>query len=236
VRVRLLSYNIHKCIGGIDRRYEPKRVLETIGHYSPDIVMLQEVDDGCKRSLRHRQVDLLGDKLGLRHRAWFPNVRTGCGGDYGNAILSRFPLTEAVNVDLSVPLKKRRSVIHARCTLKNQTFHIANMHLGLFGPERKAQIRKFLSRVTELDDDDPMVVAGDLNDVWHTLGPKMLAPAGFSSVHRPLRTFPAYAPVRALDGFYVRGNARLVSMQRSRLEVAKRASDHLPLIGEIEIL
>lgn len=198
--------------------------------------MLQEVDDGCKRSERHRQVDLLGDLLELPHRAFFSNVKTSCGGSYGNAILSRFPLANATNIDLTLPLKKRRSVIHAEAEVDGRVVHIANMHLGLFGPERKVQIRKFLEAVTHLDEELPMVVAGDLNDVWGTLGPKMLRPAGFNGIAKPPATFPAYAPMRALDGFYLRGKARLVSMRRGRVDVAKRASDHLPLIGEIELL
>ena len=66
MRFRLLTYNIHKGIGGIDRRYRPERVVEAIAHCQPDIVLLQEVDDGVPRSSHHRQVDLLGDALGCR--------------------------------------------------------------------------------------------------------------------------------------------------------------------------
>ena len=56
---RLMTYNIHKGIGGVDRRYRPDRIIETIAHCSPDIVLLQEVDDGVPRSRYHKQVDLL---------------------------------------------------------------------------------------------------------------------------------------------------------------------------------
>ena len=68
MRFRLLTYNIHKGIGGVDRRYRPERIVETIGHYEPDIVFLQEVDDGVPRSRRDRQVDLLAEALELPHR------------------------------------------------------------------------------------------------------------------------------------------------------------------------
>ena len=63
MRVRALTWNIHKAIGGIDRKYRPDRVIEVIGHYAPDIVFLQEVDEGCRRSRQDRQVDLIGDAL-----------------------------------------------------------------------------------------------------------------------------------------------------------------------------
>jgi endonuclease/exonuclease/phosphatase family metal-dependent hydrolase len=245
VRVRVLTYNIHKCIGGLDRRYDPERIRETIAHYEPDVVMLQEVDQAALRSDGDRQVDLLGDLLGLRHRTYFPNVTVRRGGAYGNAILSRFPLTDTRNIDLTIPPKKRRSVLHARFRMRlpragakgtnTRTVHVYNMHLGLSGIERKRQLRMFLEShpFVGFDQRTPVIVAGDFNDVWGTLG-KLLEPAGFSG-GRPTPTFPAYAPVRALDSIYVRGDVRLTHVYRSRLEVAKRASDHLPLIADLEI-
>ncbi len=245
MKLRLLTYNVHKCIGGVDRRYDPERIRETIAHYEPDVVALQEVDQAARRSNVDSQVDLLGDLLGLRHRTWFPNVRVRGGGQYGNAILSRFPLTESTNIDLTIPPKKRRSVLHARYRVRTpgargrhtRTVHVYNMHLGLSGIERKIQLRKFLDShpFVGLHADTPIIVCGDLNDVWGTLGPKLFNPAGFRSIGRPLRTFPAYAPVRALDGIYVRGDARIVNAQRGQVNIAKRASDHLPLIADLDI-
>jgi endonuclease/exonuclease/phosphatase family metal-dependent hydrolase len=78
-------------------------------------------------------------------------------------------------------------------------------------------------------------VAGDFNDVWGTLGPKMLSPRGFRGLVRPILTFPAYAPVRALDSIYVRGDVELARAFRSRLQVATQASDHLPIVAELVI-
>jgi endonuclease/exonuclease/phosphatase family metal-dependent hydrolase len=245
VRLRVLSYNIHKCIGGVDRRYDPLRVAQVIARYQPDLVMLQEVDHNARRTNEDRQVDLLGDFLGLRHRTYFPNVKVRGGGEYGNAILSRFPITETSNIDLTVPPKKRRSVLHARYRVRLagepgnhiRTLHAYNLHLGLSGIERKIQLRKFLEShpFIGLHHRTPMIVAGDFNDVWGTLGRKLLAPAGFQGVDRPVRTFPAWGPLRALDSIYVRGNTRLVHVYRARLRLARRASDHLPLIAELEV-
>ncbi len=238
MRVRVLSYNIHKCIGGLDRQYKPDRVGDTIAHYQPDVVMLQEVDAGCKRSERHRQVDVLSEMLGLPHQTWHPNVAVRGGGQYGNATLSRFPLLNNENIDLSVPLKKKRSVLHAHLLIdRDRSLHVFNLHLGLFGPERRIQLQKLLASqvLRGLPSTAPVVVAGDFNDVWETLGQSILTPAGFKTIASPLKTFPAYAPMRALDGMYVRGRARLVNLRRSQLDVARRASDHLPLIADIEL-
>jgi endonuclease/exonuclease/phosphatase family metal-dependent hydrolase len=245
VKFKLLTYNIHKCIGGVDRRYDPSRVAEVIAHYQPDIALLQEVDQFAKRTNEDRQVDSCGDRLGLRHRTYFPNVRVRGGGAYGNAILSRFPLTETTNIDVTIPLKKRRSILHARYRVRlkgkrgehSRTVHVYNLHLGLSGLERKQQLRWFLEShpFVGLHHQTPIIIAGDFNDVWGTLGKKLLVPAGFHGLERPIRTFPAYAPIRALDSIYVRGDIRLLSVHRSRLALAKRASDHLPLVAELEV-
>jgi endonuclease/exonuclease/phosphatase family metal-dependent hydrolase len=71
--------------------------------------------------------------------------------------------------------------------------------------------------------------------VYGNLGPKMLSPAGFRTVERRIPTFPSYAPVRALDGLYVRGAVDLVKLDRSRLKIARQASDHLPLIADLRL-
>lgn len=241
MQIRLLSYNIHKCIGGMDRRYRPDRIVETIAHYDPDIVLLQEVDDGVPRSGRDRQVHLLGDELGYRHRAFFPNVEVPQGGVYGNAMLSRFLLTETQNVDLTVGRRKPRSVVHGwyrvRLRRHTRTLHAFNLHLGLSGRERKKQLTWFLDShpFAGLHHKTPIVVAGDFNDVWGTLGKKLLRPAGFRGLRETLRTFPAWAPMRALDSIYVRGDLQLTKVFRGGTEVARRASDHLPLVADLRI-
>ncbi len=239
MRFRLLTYNIHKCVGGLDRRRDPARVAATIAHYAPDIVLLQEVEspDGGAEN----QADLLGSLLGYRHRVYFPNVPRRAGR-YGNAVLSRFPISAVDHIDLTLPFKKRRSVVHARVRLRlsarrARTLDVYNMHLGLSGLERRLQLRRFLAShpFARLHARAPIVVGGDFNDVWGTLGRSILAPNGFRGAARPAFTFPAFAPLRALDALYVRGDIAMEQVQPARLEVAKRASDHLPVIADFHL-
>lgn len=240
MHAKVLTYNIHKGIGGIDRRYRPERVVEVLEHYAPDIVMLQEVDAGARRSKAHAQVDLFGDALGLRHRAWFPNVRIRSGGHYGNAVLSRFPVVDTENIDLTIGWRKRRSVLHARLRARigrrSRTIHVFNLHLGLGEGERRRQLSNFFEShpLAGLHQRTPIIVAGDLNDVYGSLGKRHFSPAGFDTTHGGLRTFPAWAPMRALDAIYVRGDVVLHRVRRAELRVARHASDHLPLIADVE--
>ncbi|CAN5851362.1 endonuclease/exonuclease/phosphatase family protein [soil metagenome] len=253
MKLRVLSYNIHKCIGGVDRRYEPARIVEVIRKQDADVVMLQEVDAGVKRSNGDRQVELIGNELGLRYHTWFPNVDVRGGGQYGNAILSRYPLIESTNIDVTLRFKKRRSVLHGVLRVRHdeidRTVHVFNMHLGLARYERKRQLELFLNSdpFAHLHHDTPVVVGGDLNDVYGGLG-TLLAPSGFRGpgtepaglrpggeiMRRPL-TFPAWGPMRALNAIFVRGAVEFTRLTRCDSDLARRASDHRPLIAEVKL-
>jgi endonuclease/exonuclease/phosphatase family metal-dependent hydrolase len=243
VQLRVCTWNIHKGIGGVDRAYRPERIHAVLAHHAPDVILLQEVDSGARRSNAHHQIDLLGDWLGYRHRAFAVNHRLARGGGYGNGVLSRYPITAAENIDVTVPHTKRRGVLHVRLRVRPpgarhaRTVHLFNLHLGLAGPLRRLQLRRFLAHepFRRLHPRTPIIVAGDLNDAWGTLGRRILVPAGFPPMARRFRTFPAVAPVRKLDALYARGDARVLSVQVSRVRRARTASDHRPLIAEVWI-
>jgi endonuclease/exonuclease/phosphatase family metal-dependent hydrolase len=241
MRFRLITYNIHKGIGGVDRRYRPDRVAATLAHYEPDIVFMQEVASGVPRSHGHRQVDWFGDELGLKHRVFQANVRLR-QGEYGNAILSRHPLSDCQDIELTVPLKKRRRALAARCHLQvgehRRTLALFNFHLGLAGYERVMQLRRLLrdAMFTHTQSATALILGGDLNDVWGTLGRKVLEPAGLKPASGLVHTFPAFRPLRPLNRLYYRGSLNCRHCFRSRFELARYASDHLPVIAEFELV
>lgn len=241
--IRVLCWNVHKCVGGLDRRYDPLRIAGVIAAAEPHVVLLQEVAQAGHVFRGDRQVDVLADALGMAHRSYFVNVRFGPHhGEYGNAILSHLPIAATENVDLTIPRRKARSVLHAELKLTaadghSRTLHVLNLHLGLSGGERFQQLRRLLECrvVKSIQSATPIVLAGDFNDVWGTLGPRILVPGGFRGPRRPLRTFPAWAPVRALDSVYVRGDADVTSLERVRTASSRAASDHLPLVAVVDV-
>jgi endonuclease/exonuclease/phosphatase family metal-dependent hydrolase len=239
MRLRVLTWNIHKGIGGIDRRYRPERVIELLIHHGPDIVLLQEVDEGAKRSREHRQIDLIGDALGLRHRIYAPTHRLRSQGQYGNAILSRWPLTNINYLDLTIGQKKKRGAICARARVRSgsttRSVVIYNLHLGLAGSERGKQLQRFLEHypLPRLHRNTPLILGGDFNDLWGSLGKRYLQPKGFERAGLLQKTFPAWMPVRPLDAIFVRGDLRIENCAPSKLKVARQASDHLPLIANL---
>ena len=110
-----MTYNIHRAIG-MDRRFQPERIVRIIDNYHADIVLLQEVDEGAPRS---REIDLARDlaaDLGFPFHAVGHNV-TLRKGRYGNATLSRFPILSERNIDLTIDLWKRRGCQHTAMAL-----------------------------------------------------------------------------------------------------------------------
>ena len=241
MNLRIVSWNVHKCVGGLDRRYDPERTASVLAAQDPDVLILQEVAQHGRWYKHERQIDRLADLLDLGHRCYYVNVRFGPRrGEYGNAILSRMPIIESENIDLTIAGKKARSALHAQIRVPvspnaTRTLHTFNLHLGLGERERREQLRLLLAhqRLTNIRQNTPVIVAGDFNDVLGNLGKRLLVPTGFRGPRRAPRTFPAWAPIRALDSMYVRGECELLSLTSARSKGARTASDHVPLIAEV---
>jgi len=243
MRVRILSYNIHRAIG-VDRRFRPERILEILDTYNADVLLLQEVDEGVPRS---RELDLgreLARALGYPHVAVGHNVQLR-KGRYGNATLSRFPIVRERNIDLTIGLRKRRGCQHTRIVAESQgsrrTLEVFNLHLGLSAREREKQIGLLLrsAEFTDVASRGPCLVGGDFNDWRMRLHPVFVHGLSFRSAtdldaRGPAPTYPSFFPRGALDRIYFRG-VRLASSRVCRLGLSRVASDHLPVIADFDV-
>ena len=242
--MRLLCWNIHKGIGGVDRRYDLHRVIRVIDYYDPDVVTLQEVDQDVPRSRRQDQTRLIAEILGYPHLEYGPNVYLD-QGQYGNATLSRFPLAGCNNINLSFGIKKSRGALYTEIRVRRDehtyTLHLFNVHLGLSGMERRWQVKRLLEsrELARLDSASRIVVAGDTNDWNGALGRGPLGKAGFVCAtgvgRRASLTVPAWQPVSALDRVFYRGAIESEHHYRGRLRITRQASDHLPIIVDFRI-
>jgi endonuclease/exonuclease/phosphatase family metal-dependent hydrolase len=237
MRIRLVSWNIHKGVGGLDRRYRLERVVAVLKNLAPDVALLQEVAQDLPRAHFHDQAELLQEGLGMQYWALAPQHRFRVGG-YGNAILSQWPLASIQSIDLTLPGKKKRGALHVRLRVpfagRTRSMVLFTLHLGLSARERQAQLKRFLASqpFEGVHQSTPTVVAGDFNDVWGTLGPRFLEPAGFLRAGALSNTFPAWLPIRPLDGIFHRGALQVARCQPCRTAVARQASDHLPLVAD----
>ncbi len=233
----ILSWNIHKGIGGIDRRYSLARVAELINEIAPDIALLQEVADNWPPAGNELQGERLTQLTDLGHLAFAPEHRFKVGG-YGNAILSRFPIIDTHRIDLKIGWRKQRSALQSLIRLpengegRSRKIVATSLHLGLAEGERRQQLATLLDRDRRASDDCPSVLGGDFNDVFGSLQKRF--PSEYRRAGSRENSFPAAFPFFCLDGIYVHG-AEVVGAGVFRGTGCRAASDHLPLVARVRL-
>ena len=235
--MRLLSWNIHKGIGGRDRRYSLSRIIDCIEAENPDFICLQEVDRLVRRSEFDDQPRLLA-RYFRAHAVYQSNVAVGDGG-YGNLVLSRWPVESRHRILLRHGTRKPRGAQLLQIDSPEGSLHLVHTHLGLAERERHWQMNRLLGHMLFRSADPlPTLVVGDLNDWRNTLATASLAANGFAQVTSPIsrfRSFPAWLAVGALDKAFVRGPIDVRQARIVKTSLAKTASDHLPLVIDFHL-
>ena len=235
--MRLLSWNIHKGIGGRDRRYSLSRIIDCIEAENPDFICLQEVDRLVRRSEFDDQPRLLA-RYFRAHAVYQSNVAVGNGG-YGNLVLSRWPVESRHRILLRHGARKPRGAQLLQIDSPEGSLHLVHTHLGLAERERHWQMNRLLGHMLFRSADPlPTLVVGDLNDWRNTLATASLAANGFAQVTSPIsrfRSFPAWLAVGALDKAFVRGPIDVRQARIVKTSLAKTASDHLPLVIDFHL-
>lgn len=241
-RLRLMTYNVHGC-GGMDGRVSPRRVARVIAAQSPDLVALQEIDLGRRRSRAEDQAALIAQQLGM-HAVFCPTITRG-QEHYGHALLSRWPI-EIVKRKL-LPhdprgwWKEPRAALWARVWVNGTPVHVVTTHLGLGRYERLLQMQMLLGHewLGGLRDDEPILLCGDFN-LTPGSAPYGLAAKRFRDAqaardgHRPLSTFSSNRPFVRLDHVFTSRRFTVHHVQVPRNALTRVASDHLPLVVDLE--
>jgi endonuclease/exonuclease/phosphatase family metal-dependent hydrolase len=236
--MRLLSYNIHKGIGGRDRRYRLERTIAVIEQENPDLICLQEVDQNVSRSRFDDQPKLLAEYFKAAAHIYQRNVHLKSGG-YGNLVLSRWPFITKHQVSLRIKRKKPRGAQIAVVDTPEGLLQLVNWHLGLAERERRWQVNHLLDHALFRESAQlPTVIAGDYNDWRNRLAGGALERHGFAQITAPpshFRSFPAFLTVGSLDKAFCRGPIVIHQAAIVRNRIARRASDHLPLVIDFRI-
>jgi endonuclease/exonuclease/phosphatase family metal-dependent hydrolase len=227
--MRLLSWNIHKGIGGRDRRYSLARIIDCIEAENPDLICLQEVDRLVPRSRFDDQPRLLA-RYFRAHSVFQSNVAVGDGG-YGNLVLSRWPVESRHRILLRQGSRKPRGAQLLLIDCPEGPLHLER--------ERHWQMHRLLGHMLFRSADNlPTMVVGDFNDWRDTLAGASLAANGFEQVTSPagkFRSFPSWLAVGALDKAFVRGAIDVRHARIVRTSLSKTASDHLPLVIDFHL-
>ena len=235
--MRLLSWNIHKGIGGRDRRYALGRIIDCIEAENPDLVCLQEVDRLVHRSNHDDQPRLLARYFRC-HSVFQPTVHVGAG-TYGNLVLSRWPVVSCHRISLQQGMRKPRGAQLLLVDSPEGPLHLVNTHLGLAESERRWQVGRLLGHfLFRSAEPHPTLVVGDFNDWRDSLSRDLFTDGGFRQVTSPaarFRTFPAWMAMGALDKAFTRGGITVRTARVVRTSLAKTASDHLPLVIDFHL-
>ena len=231
--MRLLSYNIHKGIGGRDRRYSFRRIIDVIEQENPDIMCLQEVDRNVPRSNFDDQAKVLAEYFNAADLLYQINVNLKSGG-YGNLLLSRWKFTTHHQISLRQRQKKPRRAQLAVIDTPEGPLHLVNCHLGLAERERRWQVRHLMvHRLFRESAHLPTMIIGDFNDWRNQLCNGQFGANDFQQITAPIsrfRSFPAYLPVGSLDKAFYRGKLTVRHARVVRTQLAHESSDHLPLV------
>jgi endonuclease/exonuclease/phosphatase family metal-dependent hydrolase len=234
VALRIATYNIHRS-RGLDGRTRPERIAAVLGDIDADIIALQEVVGAGPRGGSH--VEAIGAALGM---GWvMAPARLLRGHHFGNAVLSRFPITQHVGHDLSWKTCEPRRLQRVDVTVNGAALHIYNVHLGTAILERRHQAQRLASIVSDRHVVGPKLVVGDFNEWMKGLATTLLS-ARLRSVDLKdflprRRTYPGLFPLLHLDHIYYAGRVEIVAIELPRTRLALVASDHLPLVADVRV-
>lgn len=225
----IATYNIHRGIG-IDRRFRPDRISAVFDELDPDILALQEVEwrPGPRGKVELEGLERVSDFVAVAG----PNM-TNQRGYYGNILLSRHPVRAARRIDLTVQGYEPRGAIDADIEIGDGILRVIATHLGLRMRERRDQVGR-LKQLIAMSPDRPTILLGDFND-WVPTSPSLrplIEP--WRHAEKP-RSFPSWGPLFSLDRILLFAMTKQPVAFAHRSKVSRIASDHLPVVTELDI-
>ena len=233
--LRIMSYNIHVGVG-MDKKLDLERIAEVINRERPDLVGLQEVDRGVERTQGKDEIAELA-KLTRMDFSFAPNLEYQ-GGLYGVAILSRFLIQHSDHQKYESKREtERRGMLRVEVEVDGKKLNFVTTHLDYqFADGRLFETEQLLRLVDRLP--GSLIVAGDFNDE-PSGGAYKLMMTKFEDVWLRSKaagaglTFPANKPTKRIDYIFYRASDRL--RVKKAWVVDTPASDHLPVMSEIEL-
>jgi endonuclease/exonuclease/phosphatase family metal-dependent hydrolase len=240
--VRVVTYNIFAG-NDLERRSNLDRIAALLDTLRADIVLLQEVDRLTARSGGVDQAAVLAEATGL-HVVFGRSIDFG-GGEYGNAILSRWPVRAArvVPLDSLLPaalvadVQEARTLLHVIVDMPGGTLHVANTHLDhrATSTVRQPQALALLAYLADaVPPGEPLVLGGDLNARPDAVEVRALG-ARFTDAWTACGTGPGFTfrtdqPDRRIDYVLLSGAACAAARVLDR-----PLSDHLPVVVDVVI-
>lgn len=240
---RLLTYNVHRCVG-VDRKLDVGRVAAVIAEHEPDIVCLQELDVGRKRTGFVDQAQAIADQLAMTFH--FHAAMRVEAEQYGDAILTSRPERLVRSGPLptirGVPGLEPRGALWAAIDFDGVTLNVINTHLGLVPREQRLQAAALIGPdwLGHPDCKGPTLLTGDFNATsvsrpYQALTAKLADCQRSLGLRPSVKTFPSSFPAIRIDHCFTSPEVVVMRVTAPFSPLARMASDHLPLIIDFEI-
>jgi endonuclease/exonuclease/phosphatase family metal-dependent hydrolase len=233
-RLRVLSYNIHHG-EGTDLKVDLERIARVILSVKPDLIALQEVDQGAKRTDQVDQPATLA-KLTKMEVVFGHNIPWE-GGLYGNAVLSRFPILRSENHPLpSFYQGEQRGVLEVEIQTPNkESILLFATHLDYrrISEERLASAR-VINELVANRPSVPALLVGDLNAEPCSRPLLEFNKEWQRTNRRILPTYPVKCAYKQIDYVLVRPCAAWRVIE-TRVLGEQIASDHRPIFAVLEV-
>jgi endonuclease/exonuclease/phosphatase family metal-dependent hydrolase len=226
---RIATYNVHACVG-TDGRHDPERVASVIAELNADIVALQEFTYPASVALDTRTPVVL--TMLDRYECALGPTRSNVTQCFGNALFTRHPIVDLHRIDLSMERREPRGALAATVNVGGTLVHVLAAHLGLRVRERRFQVRQIANYLDSVKN-SLSVVLGDFNDwlpgrsVVHVLDTRL------GRLPRPA-SFPVFWPIVPLDRIWVDPRRALRRLVTHTTPTARVASDHFPVVADID--
>ena len=239
--LRIGTYNIHKGLSSFSVRMVLQDQRELIRSLGVDIMFLQEVrgkHDRHSRLFTGGQYEVLADSIWQSFAYGKNAVRSNT--DHGNCILSKYPIVNWENEDISAHPTEERGLLHCEINVPGweENLHCICVHLGLLGSWRHQQLVALENRIKSMvPANAPLIIAGDFNDWRQKAGSTLATDLNLQEVFertmgKPARSFPSVMPFFRLDRIYTRG----FQIQKTQVHSGPRfanTSDHAALTAAL---
>ncbi|MSP53086.1 MAG: EEP domain-containing protein [Gammaproteobacteria bacterium] len=244
MKLRIVTFNIHKGVSANSRKHILPEIKSLLHSINPDIVFLQEVQGEHRKHSEkfadwpeNSQLEFLANELWPHH--FYAQCRTHKNGDHGNALLSKYPLNEVMNLDISSSRFSSRGLLYAQVQAETEgrPLHLICTHFGLLRKERAKQFSSLNEFIAgKIPEEEALIIAGDFND-WRLGALELLERSlNLKEVFHEqegvyAKTFPAQLPLLSVDRIYYRG----IHPTDQAVIPTIGLSDHLPLMAEFEV-
>jgi endonuclease/exonuclease/phosphatase family metal-dependent hydrolase len=236
IKLRVMTYNIQHG-AGMDRKVDLLRTAEAINHEHPDIVALEEVDKGVARTDKR---DLTAELAEMTHlTGYFSNNFNFEGGEYGNAVLTRFPILMETNTHYHMLRpKEQRGVIQMILDVHGRKLLFMTTHVDYRKENEErllnvAQMKEIMTQYPGL----PVILCGDFNDfpdtpVYRAMN-QTLADTWKVAGHGNGWTFPSDKPGNRIDYIWISPDKSIEPITAWVPDT--QASDHRPVVADFSL-